>query len=891
MAPLKSENSDLDFLNQQASREDAFDEFKLDINDSSVSDMEHALPITELSDLTFIGKEGEIRDESAVLDLQMPDEVQESETEDEEVIRFVEVPDDDPESFDVEIMNDDSFSGISLDSDHLLAVDELEILPPAFDQSPTAETEDGSIDENELELLLPESELAEFNLDPEPLKSSTDFAGSDLPAERDLQLATPDLEIVSPDEESLGFENNLPGHDEPPALPTVEFELAGENDAANPLVSDDEPFPEITSGISEPVLSDRPASATGPKLAGSGPPASASNRPATGLEQFMQSNQHKVVQKRVKEQVARARQDGEKKAVRAKKSKAQKEGLSLSFASFLFENRRMLGLDIGTDSVKYVHLKSGSGGYRLLNCAVHPLPEVAAGASDADKQELISDKLAEILNAKVFKNTWVTTAISGLEILFKNIQIPRMGRKEMDKAVPWACRKDSPFPIEETTFEYSVIGGKEKKDKLDIFVVAAKKQLIENHVDLLKKASMRPDKLSTVPSAMLHLFRAYSRKPGEACNVIIDIGSHSSHIVFIMNGELQFVRQISTASCHFNESLFGNIFLDGQELSLSQERAEQVKKKYGIPMEPGDGQTEDGIPLKELATMMMPVAEKLSNEIQRTIDFYREKFKVEQQTSIYVTGGGALMPNLIAILSRALNSSVQLLNPLDILGRKKMTEEEQKLYHIGPRFSVAIGLALDQSKQLNMLPGNLKGSTTFEYIKRILRYLFFISVLAMALLSQKMNYQFDEVESEFKRLSAEYNATQPRRRLFLDLQNELQNLSKTREAYQNSLDIRLHAAEHLKAVSNLMPPDIALTALEITERTKTVPDDDKKTYQAEVVLLSGVAFENNSMEGINLAEFLMEIEKSGYFSAVFLRSQRMRPDGSIDFVVECETFD
>ena len=54
--------------------------------------------------------------------------------------------------------------------------------------------------------------------------------------------------------------------------------------------------------------------------------------------------------------------------------------------------------------------------------------------------------------------------------------------------------------------------------------------------------------------------------------------------------------------------------------------------------------------------------------------------------------------------------------------------------------------------------------------------------------------------------------------------------------------------------------------------------------------MRGVVFEQNSMEGINLATLLMEMEKTGYFKDIALKSQKILPDGSIDFAIECETY-
>jgi len=605
----------------------------------------------------------------------------------------------------------------------------------------------------------------------------------------------------------------------------------------------------------------------------------------SSVEAFLKSEAKRpVIQKKVTDSSQRKKSS---RRQNKKKSFWVKSTQSLTLA---FENQRLLGLELGASSVKYVHLKKIAGGYKLLGLDKRSVERPLLDANDEEKSVISAKNIRNCVNPKHLKNACITSAVSGLEVIFKNLQIPKLKKKEMDKAVPWACRKDFPFPIETTQFEYQIIENKKDKstNKVDVFVVAAQKKLVADFLNVLKSTGISPTKISTVPAALCSLYKERKDKTLRGCHMMLDVGSESSHIVFINQNQLQFAREISTAGNDFTEALTGDIFFSGDDRQLSFEQAERLKMVYGIPQSDEDSvTTPEGIPVKEIAEMTMPVVERLTSDIHRTIEFYKEKFVVDSIGGIFLTGGGALLPNLPAVLAQELNINVHVLNPFDFISFKKL-ENQTKLHKIGPQYAVAIGLAIDRSKELNLLPDTHKSSKALTYAKRIFKYVFLISILVMILLYQDVSREFGKLQEDFQRTNAQFIASQPKRRKFLTLQKEMQYLTSRQKAFYGKVNVDLSAVNHLKAISHLVPPQIALTNLKIAFVRKPVDGKDRKETIQQMLTMAGVAFENNSMEGINLAKFMLDLENSGYFYSIRLRSQKVRKDGSMAFTIECE---
>jgi len=576
----------------------------------------------------------------------------------------------------------------------------------------------------------------------------------------------------------------------------------------------------------------------------------------------------------------------EKPRPKPKKKSALKTSIPLSA---LFENSSLVGIDIGTHSVKYAQLKKSFRGLQGINFGSYPVPDSPTGMDDSQKNRLLSETLQKNLQNRPFKDALITSAVYGLKVLFKNIKVPKAVQKELAKAVPWACRKDLPFPVESTLFEYKQIARKDKSnEELDIFVVAAQKDLVSSHIEMLQDAQINPSKVSTVPVALWNLCKETLKKEPRKCFGLVDIGTNSSHIIFIKNDQLEFARQISTGAGDFTEALTGAIFASGEEITLDAKRAESIKHRHGFPDESEDGTTKEGIPLQEVSALMGPVLERLVSEIQRTIEFFKEKFEVEALEGLYLTGGGALMKNMISRLSLELNLDIEVLNPFKFISFKKL-KQKPEWYKMGPRFAVPIGLALDRQKEFNLLPKELKGSHTFQYLKRVFRYGFAIMVLLMALLSQNVSQEYKRIQQEFGEINTKYDRLQPRREKFLSLQRELKKLNVLRQSHANMLlGANLNAVKHLKAFSQLVPRNIALTSVKMGYDTRKIAGSDDKYQTREILRITGVAFENNSMEGVNLAKFLLDLEKSDYFYAIDLKSQKIREDGGLEFSIEFE---
>ncbi|MDQ7053796.1 MAG: type IV pilus assembly protein PilM [candidate division KSB1 bacterium] len=407
-----------------------------------------------------------------------------------------------------------------------------------------------------------------------------------------------------------------------------------------------------------------------------------------------------------------------------------------------------IGVDIGTQSLKTVNLHKGAAGFSLTGYSYHRFNPISEELPEAERFEKRQSQVLSVLNNKFRQHDYITSALTGLEVIYRQLMLPKISKKELAEAVPWAVRKDLPYDIETAALGYELLAtAKEgRSEKLKVGTVVAPSQLVAEHLQLYQRLGVLPAKLTAVPVAIWNVVHRDKTLQNQRV-LVIEIGARRSHLVFVNQGVLDFHREITTSSKDFIEAISNAMFYDLDLPQLSLDEAVTLWETYGLPRGEAEETIVKGIKLSELSINLRPVLERLVSEIRRSIDYYREKFKVDGIDRIFISGGGACVPNLQRWLAEMLNESVEPLNPFQMAGIKKW-EAFAELATCAPRFTVAVGLALDLSGGMNLLPVELQGMHRLHKIKKALRYLALVVVLGLGMSTAFLTLKMQQITAE-----------------------------------------------------------------------------------------------------------------------------------------------
>ncbi|PIY96798.1 MAG: hypothetical protein COY66_02610 [Candidatus Kerfeldbacteria bacterium CG_4_10_14_0_8_um_filter_42_10] len=353
-------------------------------------------------------------------------------------------------------------------------------------------------------------------------------------------------------------------------------------------------------------------------------------------------------------------------------------------------NRSYLGIDLGTSSIKVVELESEKGKPRLVT---YGFSEQSTDIVKSDSQE-VQRKIVSALKsiAKQAKTTTVKTvaALPSFAVFSSIISLPAMSKKDLIAAVRWEAKKFVPMPLEEMILDWKILNeeDKEKKNKDEskkaknitekksknykILLTAAPKNLVQRYVEIFKKADLQLVSLETESFALERSLIGNDK----SAIMVVDIGAIACDISIISGGIPILNRSIDIGGNTITKAI-------ANSLNIDLERAEQFKRDFGIaPENSAQGQIPRTIEF---------IISSIVNEIKYVLNLYQNQGEKEIE-KIVLAGGSAFLPNLTNYLEKILNLKVfigdpwaRIVYPVDL---KPILQE------LGPRFAVAIGLAM-----------------------------------------------------------------------------------------------------------------------------------------------------------------------------------------------------
>jgi len=347
---------------------------------------------------------------------------------------------------------------------------------------------------------------------------------------------------------------------------------------------------------------------------------------------------------------------------------------------FFSRSKSLVGLDIGTSSVKAVELKDlGKGkGHQLVSIGMEPLsPEAIVDGTIMDSG-LVVDAISSLFTSSKIKSSDVAMSLSGHSVIIKKINLPLMSPEELSESIQWEAEQYIPFDIEDVSIDYQVLDGSATaaEGTMDVLLVAVKKDKISDYTSVIAQAGKTAQIADVDVFALQNAFEVNYDPSEESVVALINMGASVTNIAILKGGNSIFWRDISVGGNHYTDTL-------QKELNLTFEQAEAAKKGE-------HGQA----PKDRVMAIIDAVNEQVGSEIQKTFDFFKATSSSEPVSAIQLTGGAARTPNLVSYLSQRFNTQVEMLNPFRKIQVNDRAFPPDQLEPIKAAASVAVGLAL-----------------------------------------------------------------------------------------------------------------------------------------------------------------------------------------------------
>ncbi len=345
-----------------------------------------------------------------------------------------------------------------------------------------------------------------------------------------------------------------------------------------------------------------------------------------------------------------------------------------------FGSKGLVGLDIGSSSVKLVELSpKGRGGFELTHMGVAPVPNEAIVQGAFLNSGAIVDAIREALDKAKTRTKNVAAAVSGHSVIVKKVSLPQMTRAELEEQIRWEAEQYIPFDVNEVNLDFQILEER-GEGQMDVLLVAAKKDLIDDYVQVISEAGLTPVAIDVAGFAVENAFEAnYDTSPSETV-ALVNIGAQTVNINVVANGAPSFTRDITTAGNQYTEEI-------QKALAVSFEEAERVKVGGR-----GGAMSQDVVP-REVEEAMRTVSETVIGEISRSLDFYGATTAEGRIGRVLVSGGSARVAGLRRAFQERTGYPIEVLNPLARMVPTSRFDPDD-LQDLAPSLGVAIGLAL-----------------------------------------------------------------------------------------------------------------------------------------------------------------------------------------------------
>lgn len=369
----------------------------------------------------------------------------------------------------------------------------------------------------------------------------------------------------------------------------------------------------------------------------------------------------------------------------------EKLGALKGLAEMFLGSKDVVGIDVGSYSVKVVLFKLEAGAYTLKAWGHLPLGAKADAGPD-EKKAAVINLLRAFFIEKGVKVKEVSTALSGNAVIVRYVKFPRLTKTELQSTLATEAEPFIPFDINEVQLSFHILSEivEDGQKKMETVLVAAKRDLVQQRLEILQGAGLVPTVIDVDSFALENIHeKIRDAKEGPGATLYLNIGHMVTNLSIVENGVTRAVRELFISGNTLTKAIM-------KAFQCDTARAEELKHSRGVFVDLAEKEKaladgdRDGLGVSQAVGQ---VARDLVAEVHRSVDFYLTQGPDRSIGRIMLAGGTARLKNLDKHLAQELKVPVSVLNPFAFAKGGDAVPEA-----LAPAFGVAAGLALRQNR-------------------------------------------------------------------------------------------------------------------------------------------------------------------------------------------------
>ena len=314
-------------------------------------------------------------------------------------------------------------------------------------------------------------------------------------------------------------------------------------------------------------------------------------------------------------------------------------------------NKPLLGLDITTSSVKLIELAQAGRGYRVESFAAEATPPNAINDKAIVDAEAVGEAIRRAVKRSGTKSREAAVAISGDAAITKVIQMPKnLSDTDLEGQVELQADQYIPFPMEEVSFDYEIIGVSERDpDMVDVLLVATRTENVDQRQAAVQAAGLTARVVDVEAFAVENACALLTHQMPEGGTdkfiAIVDFGASTTTFSVLHDLKVIYTRDFA----------FG-----GQQLT------EEIMRTYGLSLEDaGRAKKEGGLPSNYQPEVLDAFMDDMSQQVSRSLQFFLASGTGrDQPDQVLICGGCANIPGVADVIGSRIGLPTEIGDPL-----------------------------------------------------------------------------------------------------------------------------------------------------------------------------------------------------------------------------------
>ncbi len=341
------------------------------------------------------------------------------------------------------------------------------------------------------------------------------------------------------------------------------------------------------------------------------------------------------------------------------------------------KKNNLVGLDIGSRTLKAGEIVETKKGHSLKNFGMLDISPGAIEEGSIKDPEHVADSIRQLFKTNNLRERNVAISIGGYSVIVKKINVQNMPEDQLQEAIYLEAEQYIPFDVSDVNIDFQILGESESTpDQMSVLLVAAKKEMISDYIDLVRMAGLHPCIIDVDSFALQNIFDVnYDVKDENVA--LIDIGAGKTSLNILKDNLSIFMRDVSLGCGQIDQKIVSLV-------DCSFEEAEQIKRSDRT----------DRISPEDLREIVLSVIADWCVEIRRALDYFYSTYPDDQIKRIVLSGGGANIKEFHQLLAAETSSEVEIINPFKKLYVDNKRFDSSYLERVAPQAAICMGLAL-----------------------------------------------------------------------------------------------------------------------------------------------------------------------------------------------------